>query len=130
VVAAPCLGPPSGGPCPTRAIVQRGPGSRTRRCPSCQARVNRQHNTRRPAARTYAERQRRVQVVADWRATFGDWCPGWQRPAHAIALPNRLTAAHAVAVAAGGSEHGPLTVLCVPCNAAQGTQPITAGQRG
>jgi 5-methylcytosine-specific restriction protein A len=63
-----------------------------------------------------AETRRRAQTVAAWRATRGDWCPGWGRPAHPT--PD-LTADHTTSVAAGGREDGPLGVLCRPCNSSK-----------
>ncbi|GII88263.1 hypothetical protein Ssi03_62530 [Sphaerisporangium siamense] len=63
---------------------------------------------------------RRAATVRAWRARYGNWCPGYGVPAH----PARdLTADHITAVAAGGREDGPLTVLCVSCNARKGTRP-------
>jgi 5-methylcytosine-specific restriction protein A len=68
----------------------------------------------RPALRNdWGERKRRAAVVAAHRAEYGDWCPGWQRPAHPS---TDLTADHLLAVAAGGDEGGSLAVLCRSCN--------------
>lgn len=67
---------------------------------------------------SWAERQRRAQVVREWRSTQGDICPGYQRPPHAVDYySNPLTADHVAAVGAGGPEDGPLQVLCRSCNA-------------
>ncbi|MDH6679241.1 5-methylcytosine-specific restriction protein A [Rhodococcus sp. LBL1] len=71
--------------------------------------------------RTWAERQRRAQTVADHKATHGNWCPGYQVPAHAS---DRLTADHITPVAAGGAPDGPLGVLCVSCNSRKGARVI------
>lgn len=69
---------------------------------------------------TAPERQRRAEAVAAWRATHGDWCPGWGgRPAHPSV---DLTADHVTAVAAGGREDGPLVVLCRSCNGSKGAR--------
>jgi 5-methylcytosine-specific restriction protein A len=92
------------------------------RCPPCATPVERARNqakqTRRPE-RSNAERQRRAQAVAAHRATYGDWCPGWQRPPHPAA---DLTADHIVGViGSGGAEDGPLQVLCRPCNSRKRT---------
>jgi 5-methylcytosine-specific restriction protein A len=89
------------------------------RCPRCQAQLDKRKAAARPALRTYAETKRRREAVAAHRATVGDWCPGvpeLHRPAHPAA---NLSADHAVEVAAGGSEAGPLVVRCGPCNAAR-----------
>lgn len=63
------------------------------------------------------ERKRRTAAVAAHRARFGDWCPGWKRPAHDVVAPNVLTADHIVAAAHGGTE---LSVLCHRCNSSKG----------
>jgi 5-methylcytosine-specific restriction protein A len=85
------------------------------RCPECaratQAPRTQAKRQRRPY--TAGEQKRRARVVAAWRATYGDWCPGWQRPAH---RSNDLTADHVTPVGAGGPEAGPLVVLCRRCN--------------
>lgn len=60
--------------------------------------------------RTHTETERRRRLVADHRATVGDWCPGLpDHPAHPSA---DLVADHVVEVAGGGPEAGPLRVLC------------------
>jgi 5-methylcytosine-specific restriction enzyme A len=90
------------------------------RCPRCQAEVDRRKAQARPDLHNdRAERRRRADAVAAHRATVGDWCPGVPelgRPAHPAA---NLSADHAVEVAAGGPESGPLVVRCVPCNSAR-----------
>ena len=103
---------------PLRPCLVCGAPSPTPRCPQHTragwrgtAQTTRAKRERRPY--THAERTRRAQAVAQWRATYGDWCPGWQAPPHPT--PD-LTADHAHAVAAGGDEQGPLTVLCRSCN--------------
>lgn len=57
---------------------------------------------------------RRRETVKAWRGDHGDHCPGYDRPPHPS---SDLTADHVVPVAAGGSEDGPLGVLCRQCNA-------------
>lgn len=78
----------------------------------------------RPTAAGYssAERRRRAELVQRWREQHGETCPGWQRPAHAVTAPNRLSADHVRAVARGGQQSGPLQVLCVKCNGAKGSR--------
>ncbi|BAD56365.1 hypothetical protein CRM89_00300 [Nocardia sp. FDAARGOS_372] len=71
------------------------------------------------ATRDTAERRRRADAVARHRAAHGDWCPGWQRPAHPS---TDLTADHRTPIAAGGDPAGPLDVLCRGCNAARGAR--------
>jgi hypothetical protein len=70
---------------------------------------------RRPHA-SKAEERRRAAVVAAYRRTHGDWCPGWQRDPHPS---SDLTADHVVGVGAGGAEGGELAVLCRVCNGAK-----------
>jgi 5-methylcytosine-specific restriction enzyme A len=80
------------------------------RCRDCTAKQNRAKAAKRPEMRTYAETERRRRLVADHRATVGDWCPGLEdHPAHPSA---DLVADHVVEVAVSGLETGPLRVLC------------------
>jgi hypothetical protein len=80
------------------------------RCQDCQRDHQRAKRQRRPDLDDAAERKRRARLVADHRATVGDWCPGLdQHPAHPCA---DLVADHVVEVAAGGPASGPLRVLC------------------
>lgn len=103
----PCLGLPDH-PC--------GRLTNGTRCPDC-ARVVEYQRTqakreRRPRA-SYAETRRRAQAVAQWRATYGDWCPGWGREAHPS---TDLTADHVAPFALTRSEAGAIAVLCRSCN--------------
>jgi 5-methylcytosine-specific restriction protein A len=69
---------------------------------------------RRPGlSNDWGERQRRAAFVAEHRRTVGDICPGYGVPEHHA---TDLTADHVVPVAAGGSEDGPLAILCRSCN--------------
>ncbi|MFC0438771.1 HNH endonuclease [Kutzneria buriramensis] len=91
------------------------------RCDSCQARWDRAHDAGRGSAteRGYDAAYQRLagQIVAEHRGRSGDWCPGWQRPAHQA---TDLTADHIVPLAAGGSnEQHNLAVLCRSCNSAK-----------
>lgn len=80
----------------------------------------RPHRERRPDYDA-AERERRAQTVAAWRAVHGDLCPGWNRAAHmADPATNPLTADHLQSVRSGGAECGPLGVLCRSCNSSKG----------
>lgn len=88
--------------CPTHKAMQRKAANAKPR----------PHSERRPEYGA-AERERRAEVVRAWRAEFGDWCPGYGVPAH---NSTDLTADHLKAVAAGGAEQGPLSVLCRSCN--------------
>ena len=62
-----------------------------------------------PTARPNSETERRRRVVAEHRATIGDWSPA--SPA-TPPTPRRPVADHVVEVAAGGLESGPLRILC------------------
>jgi hypothetical protein len=65
---------------------------------------------KRPDLDDHHERERRRRLVADHRATVGDWCPGLEdHPAHPSA---DLVADHVVEVAISGLGTGPLRVLC------------------
>jgi 5-methylcytosine-specific restriction enzyme A len=87
------------------------------RCHDRQAKRDHAKRKRRPDLDQRAERRRRERVVADHRATIGDWCPGWDgAPAHPSA---DLTADHVIEVAAGAAASGPLVVRCRSCNAAR-----------
>ena len=92
------------------------------RCADCERPRARAAQRSKRQRRPYSsrERDRRARAVAEWRATYGDWCPGWQREAHPS---SDLTADHVVPVASGGAEDGPLTVRCRSCNSARGTRP-------
>jgi 5-methylcytosine-specific restriction protein A len=105
----PCLG--------CRRLIPSGT-----RCPDCErprARAT-QRAKRQVRPYTTAEKRRRADAVDQWRAQYGDWCPGWQREPHPA---SELTADHAVPYAAGGAEGGPLRVLCRRCNSARGARP-------
>jgi 5-methylcytosine-specific restriction protein A len=93
-----------------RLCLDCGTPCTTTRCPDCT-----QPRTPRPtsATRTHSERQRRAATVRAWRATQGDWCPGWQREPHQA---TDLTADHITPIAQGGEQDGELQVLCRPCN--------------
>jgi 5-methylcytosine-specific restriction endonuclease McrA len=58
-------------------------------------------------------------VLRAWRGEHGDWCPGYQRPAHPAA---DLTVDHVVPLAAGGApfDVGNTAVLCRSCNSTKG----------
>jgi 5-methylcytosine-specific restriction enzyme A len=102
------------------------------RCRDCQRTQDQAKYAKRPDARTHAEQERRRRLVADHRATIGDWCPGLaNHPAHPSA---DLVADHVVEIAAGGLASGPLRVLCRSENSrrsawlATGLGPLVAAQ--
>lgn len=102
--------------CPV--IIRKG-----NRCPEHQRARDAHQRATTPTkvTRTAAERKRRAQVVGAHREQHGNWCPGYQVPAHAS---DRLTADHLTPVAAGGAPDGPLGVLCVSCNSRKGARVI------
>jgi 5-methylcytosine-specific restriction enzyme A len=80
------------------------------RCRDCQGRADQAKRARRPDLDNHHERERRRRLVADHRATIGDWCPGLEdHPAHPSA---DLVADHVIEVAISGLGTGPLRVLC------------------
>jgi hypothetical protein len=102
------------------------------RCADCQRTKDRAKRARRPDLDDARERERRRRLVADHRATIGDWCPGLaNHPAHPSA---DLVADHVVEIAAGGLASGPLRVLCRSENSrrsawlATGLGPLVAAQ--
>lgn len=99
---------------PYRTQTERCPNPR---CPRSRRRANPGQQGR--IARSHRERRRRAAAVAEHRARFGEWCPGWNVPAHRVVPPNRLSADHIVPQSLGGAD-GPLQVRCVKCNTARG----------
>ena len=95
----------------TRACLDCGKAVRGKpRCRDCHAKVEQVKRAKRPDLDDHHERERRRRLVADHRATVGDWCPGLEdHPAHPSA---DLVADHVVEVAVNGLETGPLRVLC------------------
>jgi 5-methylcytosine-specific restriction protein A len=93
------------------------------RCRDCQAKQDHAKASKRPVMRTYQEAERRRRLVADHRATVGDWCPGLEdHPAHPSA---DLVADHVVEVAVSGLATGPLRVLCRSENSRRSARVLT-----
>ncbi|MFC1410499.1 HNH endonuclease [Streptacidiphilus sp. N1-12] len=89
------------------------------RCDRCQAVWQQQRDQVRGSAhqRGYdgAWQRTAAAAVAAHRAAHGDWCPGWQVPAHPA---SDLTGDHIVAKANGGTDSSDnVQVLCRGCNA-------------
>ena len=88
------------------------------RCDRCQAAWQHRQDQIRGSAhqRGYgtAWRKTAAAAVAQHKAQYGDWCPGWGAPAHAA---SDLTADHRVPKAHGGTdEPHNIQVLCRSCN--------------
>lgn len=67
---------------------------------------------------TAAWKRQAKQIVDEWVAHYGWWCPGWGREPHTVLPgPRTLHADHPVPLAAGGSllDQEP-AVLCASCN--------------
>jgi hypothetical protein len=94
------------------------------RCRDCQGQADRAKRAKRPDLDDRHERERRRRLVADHRATVGDWCPGLEdHPAHPSA---DLVADHVVEVAVSGLGTGPLRVLCRQENGRRSARVLTA----
>jgi len=67
-----------------------------------------------------------TRVLRAWRGQHGDWCPGYQRPAHRA---SDLTVDHVVPLAAGGAplDIGNCAVLCRSCNSTKGASTDRGG---
>jgi hypothetical protein len=93
------------------------------RCRDCEHVLGQAKAAKRPGMRTYPETERRRRLVADHRATIGDWCPGLEdHPAHPSA---DLVADHVIEVAVNGLETGPLRVLCRGENSRRSARVLT-----
>ncbi|MGW3024790.1 HNH endonuclease [Streptomyces sp. NPDC001221] len=99
------------------------------RCDYHQAEFNAQRQAQRDAVRGSASqrgydssyRRVRAKVLAEHRARYGDWCPGWGVPAHVSA---DLTVDHVTPLAAGGANsRSNMRVLCRSCNSRRGSKP-------
>jgi len=80
-------------------------------CPTCAG--GRRAATRDRRYDDPAWRKLRNRTLAEHRATFGNWCPGYGRAGHATA---DLTTDHRVPMSHGGAITGPVQVLCRGCN--------------
>jgi hypothetical protein len=99
------------------------------RCRLCTGTLERLKAGRRPERKTAAATRSNRELVADWRATHGDWCPGippGQPAAHPAHPCADLVADHLLAVALGGSEHGPRRVICRRSNSELGAAILTS----
>ena len=60
-----------------------------------------------------------ARLLRAWRGEHGNWCPGYQRPAHTA---RDLTVDHVIPLAASGApfDIGNCSVLCRSCNSTKG----------
>ena len=67
-----------------------------------------------------------ARVLRAWRGEHGDWCPGYQRPAHRAA---DLTVDHVIPLIAGGApfDIANTQVLCRSCNSTKGANDAGRG---
>ena len=67
-----------------------------------------------------------ARLLRSWRGEHGDWCPGYQRPAH---LAADLTVDHVTPLAAGGApfDIANTSVLCRACNSTKGASTDRGG---
>ena len=105
---------------PLKPCIECGRLSPGTRCPphTTQRATHQTQAKRAVRPYTYEERIRRAEAVRAWIQLYGYTCPGYETPAHPS---TDLTAEHPHAVATGGAEDQPLTVLCRSCNARKGS---------
>jgi 5-methylcytosine-specific restriction protein A len=107
--------------CTVCGVLTSRPGSRctTHERQSNRSRHNALYNTR-------AWQRLSARVLRTWRGEHGNWCPGYQRPAHAAA---DLTVDHVVPLAAGGApfDIANTSVLCRSCNSTKGASTDRGG---
>jgi hypothetical protein len=108
----------------TRPCLDCGKAVRGKtRCRDCQAKQDQVKRAKRLDLDDHHERERRRRLVADHRATIGDWCPGLEdHPAHPTA---DLVADHVIEVAVSGLATGPLRVLCRQENGRRSARVLT-----
>ena len=100
--------------CTVCRVVTSRPGTR------CTEHARQSNRSRHNALySTRAWQRLSARVLRAWRGEHGDWCPGYQRPAHPAA---DLTVDHVVPLAAGGApfDIGNTAVLCRSCNSTKG----------
>lgn len=107
-------------PCLNCSRLTRNPS----RCDPCQAAWQARTDQLRGSAtqRGYDAQWQRIarRAVATHKAQHGDWCPGWQVPAHPA---TDLTADHTVPLSrGGGSTSDNVSVLCRGCNSRKGNR--------
>jgi 5-methylcytosine-specific restriction endonuclease McrA len=100
--------------CSVCGVLTSRPGSR---CTTHARQSNRSRHNAFYSTRTWQRLSARV--LRAWRGEHGEWCPGYQRPAHQA---TDLTVDHVVPLAAGGApfDIANTAVLCRSCNSTKG----------
>lgn len=111
--------------CSVCGVVTSRTGSR------CSQHARQSNRTRHNALySTRAWQRLSARVLRAWRGQHGNWCPGYQRPAHPA---SDLTVDHIVPLAAGGAplDYTNCAVLCRSCNSTKGaTEPADIASAG
>ena len=89
------------------------------RCPRCAGILERLKTAKRPERKSEKARRSNAELVADHRATVGDWCPGVPEPGRPAHPSADLVADHVEEVARTGREDGERVVRCRSCNSAR-----------
>lgn len=100
---------------PKTPCVDCGAASAGLRCMACYRRSRPAPVGRRADLDDWKARDARKRAVKAWRATQGDYCPGFEKPPHPA---SDLTADHPLEVVLGGDPRpGEYSILCRSCNA-------------
>ena len=126
---------------PDPVMLKRMPMMPDRACPKCRKRgcSDPSHKPRDfahmgprrvPRDRSWKERKRRSDFIADHRNRYGNWCPVCgDQDVHADGKRVHLWADHITPVALGGDEHGPLRAMCSRCQSKQGRAVMMARKK-
>ncbi len=107
--------------CPICSVVTSRAGSR---CTEHARQSNRSRHNGLYSTRAWQRLSARV--LRSWRGEHGNWCPGYDRPAHRA---SDLTVDHVVPLAAGGApfDIANTSVLCRACNSTKGASTDRGG---
>jgi 5-methylcytosine-specific restriction protein A len=107
--------------CTVCGVATSRPGSR------CTEHARQSNRSRHNALySTRAWQRLSARVLRAWHGEHGDWCPGYQRPAHPAV---DLTVDHVTPLAAGGApfDIANTAVLCRSCNSTKGASTDRGG---
>ncbi|MFG2722701.1 HNH endonuclease [Streptomyces sp. NPDC048416] len=97
-------------PCLDCGTLTRNPS----RCDACTTAFNQRRGSATQRGYGSAWRHTRGQAVTAHRQAYGDWCPGWNVPAHPAV---DLTGDHKIPKSRGGADTlDNVAVLCRACN--------------